>query len=69
MVNVAALRCKECSREYPIGAFNVCDFCFGPLEVVYDMDAIAKVTSRERIAAGPFQPLVLCRFPARDLQP
>ena len=27
MVNVAALRCKECSREYPIGAFNVCDFC------------------------------------------
>ena len=53
MVNVAALRCKECSREYPIGAFNVCDFCFGPLEVVYDMDAIADIASRESIMSGP----------------
>ena len=53
MVNVAALRCKECSREYPVGAFNVCDFCFGPLEVVYDMDAIADIASRERIMSGP----------------
>ena len=53
MVNVAALRCKECSREYPIGAFNVCDFCFGPLEVVYDLNAIADIASRERIMSGP----------------
>ena len=53
MSYVTSLRCKECSREFPIGAFNVCDFCFGPLEVVYDYDAIAKVVSRERIMAGP----------------
>lgn len=53
MVNVAALRCKECSREYPIGAFNVCDFCFGPLEVVYDIEAIGDIASRERIMSGP----------------
>ena len=53
MAYTAALRCKECSREYPISAFNVCDFCFGPLEVVYDLDAIADITSRERIMAGP----------------
>ena len=53
MVNVAALRCKECSREFPVGAFNVCDFCFGPLEVVYDLDAIADIASRERIMSGP----------------
>ena len=53
MVNVAALRCKECSREYPVSAFNVCDFCFGPLEVVYDLDAIGDVASRERIMSGP----------------
>ena len=53
MVNVAALRCKECSREYPVSAFNVCDFCFGPLEVVYDFEAIADIASRERIQAGP----------------
>jgi threonine synthase len=53
MSHIASLRCKECSREYPVGAFNVCDFCFGPLEVVYDYEAIRKVTSRERIEAGP----------------
>ncbi|MCY4582882.1 MAG: threonine synthase [Chloroflexi bacterium] len=54
MVHVAALRCKECSREYPVGAFNVCDFCFGPLEVVYDMEAIGDIASRERIMSGPY---------------
>ena len=53
MVNVAALRCKECSREYPVGAFNVCDFCFGPLEVVYDIEAIGDIASRDRIMSGP----------------
>ncbi len=31
----------------------MCEWCFGPLEVVYDYDAIAAVTSPERIAAGP----------------
>ena len=53
MSYVSSMRCKECSREYPVGAFNVCDFCFGPLEVVYDYNAIAEVTSRERIMSGP----------------
>lgn len=50
---VSCLRCKECSREYEVSALNVCDFCFGPLEVVYDYEAIKQITSRERIAAGP----------------
>ena len=31
----------------------MCDFCFGPLEVVYDLETIAKVTSREKIMSGP----------------
>jgi threonine synthase len=31
----------------------VCDFCFGPLEVAYDYDAIAKTMSRESIQDGP----------------
>src|SRR6185503_13348813 len=34
-------------------ALHVCDYCFGPLEVVYDYDAVAAVMSPERIAAGP----------------
>ena len=53
MSYVSSLRCKECSREYPVEALNVCDFCFGPLEVVYDLEAISKVTSREKIKSGP----------------
>ncbi|MFQ5860495.1 MAG: threonine synthase [Dehalococcoidia bacterium] len=53
MAYVLSLRCRECRREYPVEPLNVCDFCFGPLEVVYDYDAIARVVSRERIAQGP----------------
>lgn len=48
-----ALRCRECGREYPLTALHVCEFCFGPLEVAYDYDAIARVASRARIEAGP----------------
>ena len=53
MAFVTALRCRECLREYGIEPINVCDFCFGPLEPVYDYDSIARVISRERIASGP----------------
>ena len=48
-----ALRCRECKREYPLDPIYVCDFCFGPLEVVYDYEAMRQVVSRERIEAGP----------------
>jgi threonine synthase len=50
---VEGLRCHECARTYPAEARHVCDYCFGPLEVVYDYDAMAKVVTRESIAAGP----------------
>ena len=50
---VKALQCRECGNEYPVEPLNVCDFCFGPLETVYDYDAIARVISRERISKGP----------------
>jgi threonine synthase len=32
---------------------NVCDFCFGPLEVTYDYDSIARTVTRESIESGP----------------
>ena len=54
MSHVKSLRCRECGREYPIEPLNVCDFCFGPLELTYDYDSIARVISRDRIANGPF---------------
>ena len=48
-----ALRCRECHREFPLDPIYVCDFCFGPLEVAYDYDAMRKAVSRESIARGP----------------
>ncbi len=49
-----ALRCKECGETYELGPTHVCeDVCFGPLEVVYDYDAIRRQVSRASIAAGP----------------
>ena len=50
---VTGLRCRECQRPFPAEALHVCDYCFGPLEVVYDYDGIAANTTRESIAAGP----------------
>ncbi len=47
------LRCRECGREYPLEPSNVCEFCFGPLEVVYDYAALMGHVTRERIEAGP----------------
>ena len=50
---VEGLRCRECARQYPAEALHVCEWCFGPLEVVYDYDAIAAAVSPASIAAGP----------------
>jgi threonine synthase len=50
---VEGLRCRECARNYPAEALHVCEWCFGPLEVVYDYEEIAATISRERVAAGP----------------
>ena len=50
---VDGLRCRECGRAYPAEALHVCEFCFGPLEVSYDYEAIAGATTRQSIAAGP----------------
>jgi len=53
MTFARSLKCRECAREYPLEALHVCEFCFGPVEVAYDYEAIARATSRGRIAAGP----------------
>ena len=48
-----ALKCRECGREYPLEATHVCEFDFGPLEVVYDYDLIKQSLSRAAIQARP----------------
>ncbi len=50
---VEGLRCRECAHAYPAEALHVCEWCFGPLEVAYDYEAIKAAVSRESIAAGP----------------
>jgi threonine synthase len=53
MAHVEGLRCRECGRTYDVAPLYTCEWCFGPLEVAYDTDAIAASVSRESIAAGP----------------
>lgn len=48
-----ALKCKECGAEYELKAMNVCEFCFGPLEVSFDYSALRRTVTRETIQAGP----------------
>lgn len=48
-----ALKCRECGREYPLEATHVCEFDFGPLEVVYDYDKIKKNLTRKQIESRP----------------
>ncbi len=46
---VRGLKCRECGREYPIDPIYVCEFCFGPLEVVYDYKKIKRKLTRKNI--------------------
>lgn len=61
---VRGLECKECQATYPATPRMMCDACFGPVEVAYDYEAMSRVVTRERIAAGPRS---LWRY--RDLLP
>ena len=53
MDKIKGLQCKECGKGYPPVALHVCEFCFGPLEVAYNYDAIVKNISRKQIEQGP----------------
>lgn len=48
---VLGLRCRNCGRPEPTGPSYVCPSCFGPLEVAYDLEAIAAQVSRAAIEA------------------
>ena len=50
---VIGMRCRECGTDYEVQATHVCEMCFGPLDVVYDYDAIRRRISHQSIAAGP----------------
>jgi threonine synthase len=50
---VKGMKCRECGEAYEIKPENVCEFCFGPLEIEYDYDGIAATITREKIEARP----------------
>src|SRR5579862_7234189 len=45
------LRCRNCGQAQAFGPVYVCGACFGPLEVAYDLAAVAKVLDRATIAS------------------
>jgi threonine synthase len=50
---VQALACKECGSEYELEARYVCERCFGPLEVRYELGSLDAEGVKRRIQAGP----------------
>ena len=53
MSYVKGLKCRECGRLYPKEPLFVCEYCFGPLEVVYNYDLIKQVLTRREIESRP----------------
>src|SRR6187402_310020 len=47
------LRCHLCQKPFPAGPLWVCDKCLGPLEVVFNYDAIKPTLSRQLIESRP----------------
>lgn len=50
---IKGLKCRECDREYHVDPIYVCEFCFGPLEVVYDYEKIKQSLTRDKIQSRP----------------
>lgn len=48
---VKGLSCRECGNIYPKAPVHVCEYCFGPLEITYDYDAVGKILSKSVIAS------------------
>ena len=48
-----SLSCRICATEHPLEATGSCSRCFGPLDPVYDWDALRARISRASIEAGP----------------
>jgi threonine synthase len=47
------LKCRLCGKLYPKEALNFCTEDFGPLEVAYDYEAVAKSFTRQAIESRP----------------
>ena len=62
---VLGLKCRLCGKQYPKEALNFCTDDFGPLEVTYDYDEVARTLSRAAIASRPAVDVAVPRAVAR----
>ena len=53
MSYVIGLKCRECGRLYPKEVINVCEYCFGSIEVDYDYEAIRGVFTKQAVQTRP----------------
>ena len=53
MTYASHLKCRECSREYPLMPIAACEECWAPLEVVYDYARLRSDLQRREIASRP----------------
>jgi threonine synthase len=47
---ITGMACRNCGLAQPLAVAYVCPACFGPLEVTYDLAAVARTLTREAIA-------------------
>ncbi|MGH3732141.1 MAG: threonine synthase [Acidimicrobiales bacterium] len=47
------LICRECGTTFAAEARYACDYCFGPLEVAYDLESARGAVTRASIQEGP----------------
>ncbi|MGH2685280.1 MAG: threonine synthase, partial [Actinomycetota bacterium] len=72
MSHATSLRCRECAATYPLEPRSICEECFGPVEVEYDLDRARAQLTPEAVAAGPhslwrYSALLPADGPAVDL--
>ena len=53
MSHMLGLQCHLCKTRFPAQALWVCDHCLGPLEVVYDYEAVRRTVDRRTIESRP----------------
>jgi len=47
------LCCRECGKSYGVQPLSICDECFSPLEVVFDLEYARTRFTRQAISLGP----------------
>lgn len=53
MTTAYELRCRECGKTYGVQPLSICDECFSPLEVIFDLELARTGFTRETIRQGP----------------